>query len=152
MAMSEGSIMMKFVSKSAAFSVLVIFFSVSAATASASQVQAVPVPQGPNITARPTVVEKFLGQYAKEHPFTPGVAGQSAPPSQSVNGLVPNMPNVRSRILPQSRVCSIPLLKKEVDRSKTYAIQQITPSVVDQAMVIKPAAPACDEPAVNPKQ
>jgi hypothetical protein len=143
---------MEFASKLAAFLVLVMFFTVSAATAAPSQVQAVPLPQGPSIApARPTVVEKFLGQYAKEHPFVAGVAGQSVPPSQSVNGLVPSMPNVRPQTGPESRVCSIPLLQKEVDRSKTYAIQQITPPVIDEAMVIKPAAPACDEPGVNRK-
>lgn len=133
---------MQFASKSGAFSILVMFFTVSAASAAPPQVQDV---------ARPTVVEKFLGQYAKKHPFAAGVAGQSAPPSQSVNGSVPGMPNVRARTGPQSRVCSIPLLQKQVDHSKTYAIQQITPPVIDEAMVIKPAAPACDGPVSSRK-
>jgi hypothetical protein len=141
---------MEFASKLTAFSVVVMFFTASAAIGAPSQAQAVPVPPGPGIAAaRPTVVDKFLRQYAQQHQFAAGAAGQSTPPSQSVNRLVPRTPNVRPQTGPQGRVCSIPLLRKEIDSTTTYAIAQVTPPVIDEAMLIKPAAPSCEESGFN---
>jgi hypothetical protein len=144
--------MMEFASKLTAFSVIVMFFTVSAAAGAPSQTQAVPVPQSPSIApARPTVVDKFLSQYSQQHQFTAGAGEHSTPPSQSVNGLVPRTPNFRPQTGSQGRVCSIPLVPKEIDHTTTYAIAQVTPTVIDEAMLIKPAAPSCDESNFNPR-
>jgi hypothetical protein len=86
---------------------------------------------------RPDVVERFLGEYALQHPLTP-------PPPKSVNVVKPTVKGPQSG--QPGHVCSIPLLPAEIDQTKNYAVQQITPPAVDQPMVKKPAAPSCEEP------
>lgn len=131
--------------------VIILSIAVSAAAAASMQGQVAPALQIPGMTPqRPDVVEGFLRQYAQEHPLVPGVSGQQpVPPSQSVNVLRPK------QIAPQSRqqgsVCSIPLLRAEIDPTKKYTVHQITPPAVDQSMVMKPAAPSCEETRPNRK-
>ena len=106
---------------------------------------AVAAPQIPSPTPpRPNVVERFLGQYAKQHPIAPGVSGQQpVPPSQSVNAFRPNL--IQPQSPQQGHVCVIPLLRVEVGPTTKYEIRQVTPPAIDQAMVMKPAVPSCEE-------
>jgi hypothetical protein len=108
----------------------------------ASAVAAAQIPS-PTPT-RPNVVERFLGQYAQQHPLTPGAPGQQpALPSQSVNAFRPKLIGPQSA--QQGHVCAIPLLRVEVDPTKKYEVRQVTPPAIDQSMVMKPAVPSCEE-------
>jgi hypothetical protein len=107
-----------------------------------SAISAAAAPQIPSMTPqRPDVVERFLGEYARQHPLTP-------PPAKSVNVV---KPTVKPQSGQQGNVCSVPLLPAEIDQTKNYAVQQLTPPAVDQSMVKKPAAPSCEEPRSNRK-
>jgi hypothetical protein len=131
--------------------VIILSFAVAAAAAAPMQGQVAPGLQIPGMTPqRPDVVEGFLRQYAQEHPLAPGVSGQQpVPPSQSVNVLRPNLIPPQSR--QQGPVCSIPLLRAEIDRTQKYSVHQVTPPAIDQSMLKKPASPSCEEKRSNRK-
>ena len=98
-------------------------------------------------TGRPSVVDRFLQQYAQTHPVTPlAPAAPQAPPPESVNGLIRRTPNAVARKSPAPpSVCSIPLTPMGMDPSKTYSIQQIVPAPIDSPFVLRPAAPTCNQ-------
>ena len=98
-------------------------------------------------TDRPSVVDRFLQQYAQTHPVTPlAPAAPQAPPPESVNGLIRRIPDAIARKSPAPpSVCSIPLTPMGKDPSKTYFIQQTVPAPIDSPFVLKPAAPTCNQ-------
>src|SRR5579884_959279 len=87
----------------------ILVWTVMATPAFAQQGKAPALPQ------RPSVVDRFLQQYAQEHPLVPGLVAQPTPQSAFFNRFLR-----RPRILNQpgrEAVCSIPLLQQKIDRT-----------------------------------
>jgi hypothetical protein len=126
----------------ATFLMVAPLFTVSPAIALQVQGQTFPTGLNPDT---PTPVERFLREYTRTHPITLNMTGShSEPAAQPVDARTPKIPNLlRRRLRPDVPVCSIPLLQKKIDRSKSYSIEKITPLGIDRGMPVKPASPAC---------
>jgi hypothetical protein len=65
---------------------------------------------------------------------------------QTANAVTPKIPNAApQRIPPQQNLCSVPLLRIQLNPSINFAIRQAPAPPTDSAMVVKPRAPSCDE-------
>jgi hypothetical protein len=99
--------------------------------------------QGRPATSIDPLTRRLVEQYARTQPqFTPAPSTTPAPAQNEPAFSVIDMMRNRTDNPP---VCAIPLLPTKVDRSSTYAIRQVTPPEMDDAIVAKPVAPACPD-------